>query len=323
MCFEMSPLTGRVAHAEDELARLSGLARSLESGPIVLVHEPVEAASVQLCLGSSEHRDDRLTHVAAAAAPEDEHEVGRGRDQAAEQRGLAARGRDQCPREKERDGEAADSERDLEPDRARDVAVGLLRDRPGRVQGDVRRERCEHANALDWIGRRDPLVRRQRDTRHRPLGQKCATRLGEVRHEPLLLHELCASLRIGDSGECRLVVVARDRRSRSAVEQRSRGRREQRRGPARIGLLPVPYQLDLGHVALGQRPLAGGDLEQRCTMPGMSRRPDGEGGAQSRHEREREQDRDDRPPRARRKGTELGRRAAHQRTTRVLCMPPM
>ena len=100
---EVTPLAEPVAHAEHDLAAARRASRrprrAARSSGWTKLHE---AVAEQLLLGAAEHRRHRLAGVAAAAGAEDEHEVGRGRDEAAEVRGLPACRGDQRPGEQQR-----------------------------------------------------------------------------------------------------------------------------------------------------------------------------------------------------------------------------
>ncbi len=131
---EMPPLTGRVPHAEDELLRLPGALRLEQACAVVFVDEPHEPVLEQRVLLAPDEARDGAARVAAAAVAQHQHEVGRGRDEAAEMGRLASCRRDERPGEEQGEQNAADPEAQLQPDRVVDVLVGLGGDRPRRVE---------------------------------------------------------------------------------------------------------------------------------------------------------------------------------------------
>ena len=123
MRLEVTPLARRVAHPEDQLLDVARLLRRLEAREVVLVDHPDDALAGELRLRLPGQPLDRGARVAAVASREDEDEVGRRRDEAAEVRGLTPRRRDERPGEQERDDDADGAECDLQRDRVVDVAV--------------------------------------------------------------------------------------------------------------------------------------------------------------------------------------------------------
>ena len=101
------------------------------------MHEDFEAVTEHLRLGSTDHRRDRLADVTAAVGAQNEHEIGRGGDEATEMRRLTPRRDDQRPAEQERGGQTQGTENGLQDDQMIDVAIVGARDRAGRVEGDV------------------------------------------------------------------------------------------------------------------------------------------------------------------------------------------
>ena len=81
-------------------------------------------------------------------------------------------------------------------------------------------------------------------------------------------------------------------------------RRAPGRSPPDRPAWPAPREQDLVDVALGERPLAGGDLDDGGLVLRARGRPDREGDEQRRDERERDEDRGDRAPAARLEGPE-------------------
>jgi hypothetical protein len=122
------------------------------------VDHRVEAVAQHFLGADPEHLGDRRARVAAAARAEDQDEVGRGGDEAAEVGGLAARGGDQGEGQQQRRGEAGDAEHDLQLDQVADVAVGPGRQRADGVERDVGAERREDAQAHHRVGDLDVLV---------------------------------------------------------------------------------------------------------------------------------------------------------------------
>ena len=199
---EMAPLALRVAHPQDESRRLAFLLHHLQHGTVVVMDEAREAIAEQLRLRAAERARDRRADVAAATG-QDDHEVGRVADEAAEMLGLAARGGDQRPCEQERDQEPSDAERDEDLDQPGDVLVVARCHRPRRAQGDVRGQRGEDAQPLHGIRRRDLLVRRQRDERHISAREGGAAGRDEIADKPLLLLQLAAHDAVGRAREVR------------------------------------------------------------------------------------------------------------------------
>ena len=162
---EMAPFTEAVGHPEHDLRGFGAGLRAPHQRAVVGVHDVLEARAEQLRLRATRHADDRLAGVTAATATEDEDQVGRGTHQAAEMRGLAARGGDEREREQQRDDQACPAEHDLQRDEVAHLAVRGGGDRPRGVQRHVRRERREHPEATDGVGRRQSFMgsQRQRD----------------------------------------------------------------------------------------------------------------------------------------------------------------
>jgi hypothetical protein len=88
---EMPPFPEAVQQPEDDLGRLAVRIRRVHERKIVRVDEAGEVLAQQLPVPAAEHLGDGVACVAAAARAEDEHEVGRRGDEAAEVRGLAPR----------------------------------------------------------------------------------------------------------------------------------------------------------------------------------------------------------------------------------------
>ena len=134
---EMAPLVELVQHPKNGLRRLAGVLHRGGEREVVRVQQILEAVLEQLALRPPEHSQHRLADVAAAAVAEHHHEVRGRRDEAAEVRGLAARGGDQGPGQQQRDEQAERPERHLERDQPVDVVVGGGRDRARGVEGDA------------------------------------------------------------------------------------------------------------------------------------------------------------------------------------------
>ena len=155
---------------------------------------------------------DRRAGVAAPAAAEDEHEIGRRGDEAAEVRGLAAGRRDERPAEQQGDEEAGDAQGDLEPHEVGDVLVGAQGDGAGGVERDVLGERGDDAEPGDRIGGLDVLAGGQRA--RTSSGRPCRTAF-PVAMRSVTSRCSCFSCRRASGsvsrGERGLVVVAVDR----------------------------------------------------------------------------------------------------------------
>ena len=319
---EMPPLRELVHHPEDDLVRLAVRVRGAHRSQVVRMHEAREPLAEEILLRTAEHVRDGPADVAAPACAEDEHEVGGRGDEASEVGGLPPGRGDEPESEEQRGEQPGGAEQNLEHDQPRDAPVVAGADRPRCVQRDVRGQGREHAQPLDRIACRQPLVRRQLDAGGGASGKDCGACPGQVGDEPLLLLELCANgpaLRPRQRG---LVVVAVDRGGDSTVEQRVRTAGEQPAGPARISPRAASLEENLLDVALREGPLARCHLEHRRTVPRARGCPDRDRHAQRREEREGQEDRDDGPPPPFLERPE-GVPAAHRYcTTNSVCMPP-
>jgi hypothetical protein len=241
----------------------------------------------------ADRRRDRVAHVAAAVRTEHEHEVGRCRDDAPEVGGAAARGGDEGERQEQRDGEANDAEGDLDDDQLAEAVVGIGSDRASGIERHVRGQVGEDPQPLDRVGRLDVLVRRLPHG-HRPPREKRAPGRRQVADEPPLLLELPPHHRVRRPGDRGLVVVTAHGRRDPAVEERVRALVQDGGRRLRVGGGAGADEQHLLHVALRERPLAGGDLEHRRAVLRTRGRPDGEADRDRRRERKRGQDRRDR-----------------------------
>ncbi len=318
---DVPPLAEPVAHAEDDLAGLGPRAGRGQQRAVVDVHRLGEAPCEQFALLVADHVRDRLARVAAAAVAEHEHEVGRGAHEAAEVRRLAPRRGRQRERQEQRRRETGDAEQHLRQDQARDAVVGAFRDRARGVERDVRGQRGEHLEAPHGIPRGDPLVGGERHALERPAREPGAARGGEVVDEPLLLLQLQACQARGGRQRGR-IVVAVDGRCRPAADEGRRAVVQQHRG--RRGIRPVVAldEHDLAHVALGQRALPSGDLDDRGAVVRARGLADREPDADRGEEREGRDHGHDRASPARREWPERRRAAQPHATTSRVCIPP-
>ena len=179
-------------------------------------------------------------------------------------RGLAPGRRDQGEREQQRDEQPSDPEHDLQDDQAADVVVGAGRDRPSGVERDVRRERREDP---------EPLHRSETATcsfavvGRRSTGRPASIALPVAVRSATSLRSCSSWARtraVGLTGQRRLVVVAFDRRRLATVEQHVRALRHQRGDRSGIGLRSRANEQQLLDVALRERPLPGGELDDRA-----------------------------------------------------------
>ena len=121
------------------------------------------------------------------------------------------------------------------------------------------------------IGRLDVFAAGHRHRRQRTVAEQRAAVRGEVADQVLLFDELLADDRAARGTDGRGVVVALDPRRGAAVEQRSgAAARVARSGPDR-GLLTSPDEQHLLDVALGERALAAGDLDDGGAVLGAAR----------------------------------------------------
>ena len=289
----MAPLPELVGHPEDELGRPGPGLGQANLGEVVRVDEARIPVALHLARPSADGRDDGVAHVPAAVLAEHEHQVGRRRDDAAEVGSATAGGRDEREREEERDREARDPKRDLDDDQLPEALVRVGPDRPRGVQRHVGREVGEDPKPGDRICRVDVLVRRLADG-DGTSREDGASRGGQVADQPLLLLELSAHDRVGRARDLGVVVVTVYRRRQTAVEERVRALPEDGGRRARIGGGPGTDEQHLLHVALGQRPLAGRDLEHGRPVLRSGCGPDRQADRDRRRERERRQDRGDR-----------------------------
>jgi len=106
---EIAPVAEGGEHAHHQLLRLA-VERSCRHGvAVVLVHEAGKPGAEEVRLRAAEHRDHGLADVAATSRPEDEHEIGRRRDETAEMGRLPAGRRHERPSEKQREEQSADA----------------------------------------------------------------------------------------------------------------------------------------------------------------------------------------------------------------------
>ena len=195
VCVEMAPFAEAVRHEERDLVQSALGTRRRDRSPVVGVHEVDEARAEQLLLGPADHVGDRLADVAATAGSEDEDEVGRRGDEAAEVRGLPP-GRDhQDPAEEQRAQATEHAEHDLQPDGLADLVIGDGGHRASGVERDVRREPRQHAQPQHRIGHRQVLTRRESHRTEGATGEERGTRVGEVDGEAVFLRELRANQR--------------------------------------------------------------------------------------------------------------------------------
>jgi hypothetical protein len=93
----VAPFSELVLDSEHHLMRLSLSERCLDQRSIIGIDEAHKPTTDDVFLRAPEHAEHRLARVAALAVAEDEHEICRGRDEAAEVRGLAPGCGDQPP----------------------------------------------------------------------------------------------------------------------------------------------------------------------------------------------------------------------------------
>ena len=209
-----------------------------------------------------------VTTTSAPVLIEHEHEICRRRDDAPEMSGAAPGGRDEGEREEERHGEARDAGGDL----PRSARSGC-----GRVRGD-------RAAFSETFG-----VRSERD-RRRSIGsvvRTCRGRSARRSHGPAGQERASVAVRSrtnrswsssprtdGTEPPERSCVVVPVHRARAPVEEYP-GAAAQDVGRARrvVRLCAGADEQHLLHVALGERPLAGGDLEHRRAMLRSRRLP--------------------------------------------------
>ena len=263
---ELPPLAEPIPQPELDLVRLSACARFLEELAIVRVHERGEPRAVDLGLRAPECLDDGLADVAAATGPEDDDEVGRRRDQAPEVSGLASGRSDERPAEQQRDQQAGGAEDDLQRDQIADVPVVRRPDRARGVERHVRGERSEDAEPLHRAEPIQSLVSGEGDRCDRPPPEDRRSGRGQVPNEPRLLCQLGTDDPAAGRGERRLVVVSCDPEHPATVQEGFGTPRHDHGGRVRVGLSSAAQQEDTIHIALCQRPLAGGDLDHRRSV---------------------------------------------------------
>jgi hypothetical protein len=280
------------------------------------VNEAFEPVAEHLLARAADHSPDRFAHVATALAPEHEHEIGRGGDQAAEVRRLPASCGDEPEREEHGGDEASETEDELGRDQVGDVPVGAGGDRVRGIEGDVRSHRRQDAQPLDRIDGTEVLARRQADRRDGPVREVGGPGRRQVMNETALLHQLEPCCPAAGRRELYVVVVSVHGGRLAAVEQDVRAFLEQPAGQGRVGRLPASHEQHLGDVALGKRALPRGHLDDSRLVARAPGCPPRERDAHRGDEGERDQDRRDRAP-----ATSLERAEVLHLTTTCACMP--
>ena len=177
-------------------------------------------------------------------------------------------------------------------------------------------------HAVDRVGQLNVLIRPERNGVEGAVRQHSRARCGQVLDQPLLLHELRTQHRAARAGEPRVVVVPVDGRGGTAFEQRVRARAQKRADRGGVRPMAAAHEQDALRVALGERSLPCGHLDDRRAAAGVPGRDDRQGHAQREHERERRQDGRDGAASTRRERPKRARSRAHYCTTTSACMPP-
>ena len=147
---------------------------------------------------------------------------------------------------------------------------------------------------------------------------------GQVADERCLLSQLATELAAVRGADGGFVIVAVDAWSGPAFEQGLRAFGEDRRDRGWIGLLARAAQQHFAEVALSERALPRGQLDQCPAVAQPPGRREREEERQTGHGREREEDRHDDPTPARVKWSQRGAPAPHHCvTTSSRCMPDM
>ena len=139
-------------------------------------------------------------------------------------------------------------------------------------------------------------MRAQRKLRGRAVPQVRGACQGQVGGEPLFLLQLPANDRAGCRGQLGLVVVTPDRRGGAAVQKRGGAARQDRRRHVRVDPCPCAGEQHFLDVALSERSLPRGDLDDRRAMLRTLCRPDRQRDAESGEAPKSHQDRSDRTP---------------------------
>ena len=274
----------------------------------------------KLPLRHADHVRDRLARVAAPALAEDQDEIGRGGDETAEVRSLAARRRRQGEGQQQCCEQAGGPEQDLRQDERRDALVGAARNRACRIQRDVRGQRRKHGEAPLGIGG-DLLVRAELDRIDRAVRKPRAAGGREIVHQPPRLDQL-APLETRRRRHPGLVVVTVDGRSQAAVDERVGAGAQEAPCRRRICLGAGFGEYRLSHIALREGALAACDLDHDRAVARARRLADREADAECREDGEHGDHRDDRRAAARCERPERRRGASDHCTTNRACMPP-
>src|SRR5439155_23794728 len=133
-CVQVSPLIQVIHPAEHDFVRLSVRARRLHQRSIIRMHKARKPPTEDVGFRSTEDASDGLADVPASTSSEDQYEVCRRSDQAAEVRGLPSSCGNEGPCEQKGREEPKNPKHDLDNDEVADVPVGGRREAPCRIE---------------------------------------------------------------------------------------------------------------------------------------------------------------------------------------------